>query len=234
MRHVHTSFQLRTATTTRIELSCLHGLAQPNLLKHTNTAKCSIRVIRIGLKKKKKWSSAFHWTNTFDKLFQISLDMTIKCSLLRWHLTNDIDVLNFFFCTHSFMHIFFFFFFKGLRQRQAVLQHSEHQKQLWTIRVQLSWPYAEALETWSSGTSLWVGVCCHCVILRALVSPCTSSGRDIVASNAAQKELRQFCRLSADSSLSCFYLLACRILRWLQEEWVTDTGSISQRLRNLK
>lgn len=46
--------------------------------------------------------------------------------------------------------------FKGLRQRQAVLQHSEHQKQLWIIRVQLSWPYAEALETWSSGTLLWV------------------------------------------------------------------------------
>lgn len=46
--------------------------------------------------------------------------------------------------------------FKGLRQRQAVLQHSEHRKQSWIIRARLSWPYAEALETWSSGTSLWV------------------------------------------------------------------------------
>lgn len=45
---------------------------------------------------------------------------------------------------------------KGLHQWQAVLRHREHRKQLWIIRVQLSWPYAEALETWSSGTSLWV------------------------------------------------------------------------------
>lgn len=45
---------------------------------------------------------------------------------------------------------------KGLRQRQAALRHREHRKQSWIIRAQLSWPFAEALETWSSGTSLWV------------------------------------------------------------------------------
>lgn len=47
--------------------------------------------------------------------------------------------------------------FKGLRQWQAVVRHHEHRKQSSIIQAQLSWPYEEALETWSSGTSLWVG-----------------------------------------------------------------------------
>lgn len=62
-----------------------------------------------------------------------------------WYWSHDIEVL-----------LVCLLCLKGPPQRQAVLRHSEPRKQSWIIRAQLSWPYAEALETWSSGTSLWV------------------------------------------------------------------------------
>lgn len=146
MLHVHSPVQLRTGCFSKVT-------SLPTCIQRTRTTRIDFFFF-FQLLKHKYWQifNDNHWVwlnfNTFYRLFHILVDVTIKYSLLRWRLTNDIDVLISF-----FLH---FYFFKGLRRRQAVLQHSEHQKQLWIIRVQLSWPFAEALETWSSGTSLWV------------------------------------------------------------------------------
>lgn len=106
-----------------------------------------------------------------------------------------------------------FYFLIGLRQQQAVLQHSDHQKQLWIIRVQLSWPYAEALETWSSGTSLWVHQdTSNTFLRRAFLEPRRwRSGQETVVEVAAPTELWHFCHFSVKLNRSCFYLLACTV-----------------------
>lgn len=84
---------------------------QPSHFKHTNPGKYLMTVTRIEYN-----------FNTFYRLLCISVDVTIKYFPLRWRLTNDIDVT-----IYLFIH---FYLFKGLRRQQAVLQHSEHQKQL--------------------------------------------------------------------------------------------------------
>lgn len=107
------------------------------------------------------WKQFCAWIETLNVLWKIHTFFLLEGRYLIFHFTWQISIPHQQ-CANSgvwqmtLMCWMCACVFKGLRQRQAVLQHSEHQKQLWIIRVQLSWPYAEALETWSSGTLLWV------------------------------------------------------------------------------